>query len=50
MTASDGMSLHIEPAARFDASERPLGRIDRSRLGQRHPDDREMRPVVTPAD
>jgi len=46
MTASDGMNLHIEPETR---SERPLGRIDRSRFGQRHPDDREQRPVITQA-
>ena len=47
MTASDGMNLHIERAAR---TERPEGRIDRSRLGQRHPDDHELRPVITQAD
>ncbi len=46
MTAPDGMNLHIEPTTH----ERPLGRIDRSRLGQRHPDDRELRPVITQGD
>jgi|GEM_PF-3179051 len=47
MTVSDGMNLHIEPAGRV---ELPQGRIDRSRLGQQHPEDREERPAITLAD